>query len=302
MVRKENGSGEMPVADRMIFLVFLILAFAPMIYPLGLPIPITPLVTEAFQAVEDVPEGGVVLITENNAFGTLVEIGPAETAFLRHVFEKMEEKNVRVIVYSGSIQGNQISQNILKDYVDRPDPFTDDPSYGKLWVHLGAILGGEAVTAGMVSDMIATAPMDLYGTPTKDMEIFEYIAARAAPYDIITGDDINLFMVVHNSSSDPWARQWGKYGDPQRGFPNGNQIMITGSAQMASSQVFVTAGQIRSLISGQRAGAEYEQLLKRPGLAASTMDAQNFAHLFGIGLIFVANIGYFYKKWKGEAE
>jgi len=302
MVEEKKVSGEFPKADRLIFLTFLVLMMIPMIFPIGLPIPISSLSREAFKAVEEVPNGGVILIEENNAFGTLVDIGPGESAFLRHAFEKLVTKDVRIIIYSGSIDGNQISQRFLREYVGLPDPFNTDPTYGKLWVHLGWIPGGETIIAGMVTNMAATAPVDLYGNPTVNMEVFKYVAARAPPIDIINGNDINLFMVVHNTSPDAWIRQWGQYGDPQRGFPHGNQIQIASSAQQASAMVFIQAGQMRSIIGGQRAGAEYELLIQRPGLGASTMDAQNFAHIFGIALIIGANIIFWSQRLKRRSE
>jgi len=293
-----KATGAFPVADRLIFLIYLVLITIPLLFPLGLPIAIAPATNESYFAIEGLAEGSVVLFEQDNSFGTWAELAPPDIAMTRHLFKMMEENKIRLIFYSGSVQGNQLSQRVIKDYVGRPYPFNNDPDYGKYWVHLGWIPGGEPILAGMVSNMVNIAPIDLYNIPTESMEIFQYISSKALPNDIITGDDINLFLVTHCTSPDSWARQWGGYGDPQRGFEHGNMIHIFSAGSVPYAMPFIGKGQMRSYLGGQRAGAEYELLINKPGLGAAYMDAQDFAHLFGIVLIVGSNIFYLYEKQK----
>lgn len=297
--KSSDNSGSLPVADRLIFLIFFIIVFIPMLHPLGLPIPITPPTREFYNAVLSVPNGGVVLIDDRNGFATWADISPGEVALYKQLFQIMREKNVRLIFFSGAVEGNQNSQRVLREFVGQPYPFNTDPAYGKTWVHLGWIPGEETILAGMVNDMISTAPSDLYGTPTKDMEIFKYVANKAAPFDKVTGDDINLFAAIHSGTPEAWIRQWSTFGDSWGGNPHGNIIEIFSAGVIPWATPFIEKGQMRSYIGGQRGGAEYEILTANPGSGSSYMDAQDFAHLFAITLIVGMNVWYLIGKSKG---
>lgn len=292
----------LPTIDRIVFLIFIIIILIPFLRPINLPIPISADSEEVYKAVEDLAEGAVVLCEENTGFANINVVGPGEAAFLSHLFKKVEEKDIRIITYSTSMEGAQVSEIFLRDIVGRPHPFYNDPLYGEYWVHLGYIAGGEPITAAMVTDMLKTAPMDMYGNPTADMEIFKYVAARAPPYDLINGDDFNLFMVAHMTVPDRWPRWWGPYGDPQRGFPAGNNLHFASAMIRGQLSPYVGKGMSRGGLFGPVPCAEYEQLLGKPGLAVSFMDTQNFAHLFAIALVFVANIMYMSGVMRRRAE
>ena len=63
---------------------------------------------------------------------------------------------------------------------------------------------------------------------------------------------------------------------------------------------YLASGQMKTMVSGLRGAAEYENLIGRDGGGGRGMLAQPSAHLYVILLIVLGNISYFLKKRKGR--
>jgi hypothetical protein len=59
---------------------------------------------------------------------------------------------------------------------------------------------------------------------------------------------------------------------------------------------YIQSGQLVGLLAGMKGAAEYEQMVRRPGLGISGMVAQSSVHVMVVIFIIFANIVYFLEK------
>ncbi|MCS6896672.1 MAG: hypothetical protein NZM29_01755, partial [Nitrospira sp.] len=78
---------------RVIFLIIGLCTLVPLLYPVGLPIKISPEVRGVYDYVEAMPEGSVLLLSLDFDPSSKPELYPQAVALLRHAFRK----NLRVI-------------------------------------------------------------------------------------------------------------------------------------------------------------------------------------------------------------
>ncbi len=69
-----------------------------------------------------------------------------------------------------------------------------------------------------------------------------------------------------------------------------------------SALPYYDSGQIKGLLGGLRASAEYEVLNNKPGQGAAMMDAQSMAHLLILAFIAIGNIAFFVDKSKKKTS
>jgi len=136
----------MSLADRMlkidrriIFLVIGLCTLLPLLYPVGLPIKISPEVRGVYDYIEALPEGSVFLLSLDFDPASKPELHPQSIALLRHAFRK----NLRVIGMtlwvSGTGMADQLITEVAKEAGKEP---------GKDYVFLGWSPGGSAACSG----------------------------------------------------------------------------------------------------------------------------------------------------------
>jgi hypothetical protein len=104
------------------------------------------------------------------------------------------------------------------------------------------------------------------------------------------------FAFVHQFTSDDPA-MWIRQAVDPMGLRYAVGIV---TVSVPSAMPYYNSGQIKGLLGGLKAAAEYETLLGKPGRAVAMMDAQSMAHLLIIGFIFLGNLGYFLGKKQGK--
>lgn len=263
--------------DRTIFVLYLILIAYPMLNPIGLPIPIGEPTIESYEILENVPEGGVIVIVSDEGFPSWAELGPGEIAIYRHAFKKVREDDCKIVLLTAYVVDGQILAERCLSYVD-----LTGLEYGKHWVQLGYIPGYEAVLSAMMDDLKGIAPVDQFGTPTKDLPMLE---------DINSIDDYDYLYACTYTAMDVYIRQWG-----EKALARGVPIiinMLSGTVPLAMP--YYRAGTMTSYLNSVTAGSGYEKLIGRPGMGAALMDAQSTAHLLGIAVIIVAQGAFMIK-------
>ena len=258
--------------DRTIFALYLLLIGLPFLFPLGLPFPISDSTIESWEQLENVHDGGVLLLNSESGFASYAEIGPGEIAVYRHAFRLARERGMKIVLFSRNIEGAKLSDR----YIEMAD--TTGLTYGEDWVQLGYISGGEAVLSGIVDDLWTIAPKDAYGTSVEDIPMLQ---------DIRSIDDYDYMYYSTSSDMPPYARQWGEKAQ-QRGVP---VIMNILSGSIPLAMPYYAAGTMTGYINSVIGGAGYETLIQKPGLGVSLLDAQSTAHLLAIGLLIVVQ-GY----------
>ena len=157
---------------RYIFLFIGLAAFIPLIFPLGLPLGVTPSSEDLFNAVDSLKEGSVVILTFDYYPSTLPETQPMSYAALRHLFRK----NLRVV------------NDVAREH---------DKEYGVDYVNLGYKYGYVAVMLGMGRRIADIFPRDNYNTKLEDIPLMQ---------EVKNYDDVDfLFVVADNATVDYWV-------------------------------------------------------------------------------------------------
>ncbi len=258
---------------RYIFLLIGLAAFLPLIFPLGLPLGVTPSSQNLFNAVDSLEAGSVVLLTFDYYPSTLPETEPMSYAALRHLFKK----NIRVITLTTIPLGalsvmEEVVNNVAREH---------DKEYGVDYVNLGYKYGYVAVMLGMGRRISDIFPRDNYNTKLEDIPLMQ---------EVKNYDDVDfLFVVSDNATVDYWV----SLVNAQFGLPMGAGV----TAVMApKSYSFLQTKQMVGLLGGMKGAAEYERLSQNPGWATRGMDPQSIIHLLIVVFIILGNIGYFMSK------
>lgn len=260
---------------RIIYVLLAVVVVIPLLKPMGLPFSVTAETQKAFNAVESLKPGDVVVMDFGYDAGGAAEVHPQAEAFFAHCMQK----GIRVIAYSPSEQGPRFADKIWEVWK------AQGKEYGKDFVNLGFFAGGEAALASFAKNIPGFVGTDYYNNKTEGMEVFEGVQTVA---------DVNLVISINTGSILPCIQYFhGPYGTPVTGGAIGTQI--------SRYQSYADAGQLKGYLASLRGAAEYEKLLGIAGTATASMDAQSVAHLFIFVLIVLGNIGEFARKRPKQA-
>lgn len=255
---------------RWIYLMVGISVILPFLFPLPMPISITPESQMVYDAVEALPDGSNVFVVFDYYPSTIAECEPMAISALRHMFRK----DCKVVTLSniptgGPSMAETVTRAIAKEY---------GKVYGTDFVNLGYKYGYVAVMVGMGKSIESVFPEDNSGTPLSELPMMDSIKN----YD----DFVFLFEVADNSTADYWV----SIVNAQYGLP-----MVCGTTAVGAPKyyAFVASGQFLGLLGGMKGAAEYEILIGHPGTAVTGMGAQSLVHLLIIALVILGNIGFF---------
>ena len=261
--------------------IYLLCAFSvilPFILPVKLPIYVTPETQQLFDAVENLPDSAIVMLTFDYYPSTIAETEPMSRVALHHLFSK----NIRIVtVTTVPLGGPSMAEQVTREMAEQ---------YGKVYgvdfVNLGYKANYVAVLKGMGSSIEAIYPTDNLSTPLSELPLMN---------EVKNYDDIDfIYVVADNGIVDYWI----SIVNALYGTPVGCGV----TAVMAPKfYAFVNAGQMTGLLGGMKGAAEYEKLLNQPARATTGMDAQSLMHLLIIALVLLGNIGYFVgRRQKGK--
>lgn len=259
------------VDRRVIYALVIVSLFIPLVKPLGLPIGLSPETKKAYDKVESLKPGDIVILSPDYSPGTEAENLPQTMAFARHLMKK----KARIVGLSCRADGTMYAVRVLttlaKEY---------GYEYGKDYVLMPWKAGGESLVVAMGRDFKATYPEDFYGKPTRGTLVD----------DIKSASDIALIVCMVTGDEMQWyIRQMDAiYKVPVTG--GGTAVTIPGLMP------YVASGQLQGVLAGLRGAAEYEKLLGMPGKAVAGMDAQSLSHILVMTFVILGNIAYFYQK------
>jgi hypothetical protein len=261
--------------------VLLVVFVFPMIYPLGLPVPISPNVRLWYQTIEDLPPGSVVLIDFGYSGGGEPELGPMAVAVYHHFFKKGD---IKVICMSTSIEGPQLWDKAMGEI--RPEQ-RYGAQYGVDYINLGYIAGGETAMAAVGKDLRATTSSDYKGNSLDQYSIMDGIA-DASSFDLL------ICYTTGGDQSEGWVRQWYTvYGTP---------YLCSVLAMMVPTMLpYQNAGQIISLTSGAQSG-EMESLVRVPARGIKSADVITLTHILCLVYVAIGNIAYLGKRFSGGGK
>lgn len=255
---------------RIIFLVIGLCTLLPLLYPVGLPIKISPEVRSIYDYMESLPERSVFLLSVDFDPASKPELHPQAIALLRHAFRK----NLRVVVMTLWVTGTGMADQLLKQVA--AEMGKDD---GKDYVFLGWSPGGSAVIINMGQDLYTAFPSDYGGRPTKGLVVLDGVNSLK-----------DVMYAISLGAGNPGVEAWYVYGKDKYKFELGG-----GCTGVIAPGLYplLRSGQINGLIGGLRGAAEYESLIGQKGRAVAGMDAQSATHLAIIVLVAMCNLFYF---------
>jgi hypothetical protein len=256
--------------------IFLCVAAALLItvrYSFKQPITPSPSVKSVYDYIQKLPPGSAVLIATDFDPSAKAELEPMTQALLEHCFKR----NLRVIGMTFWYQGLTLANRIFKDVATR---------YGKTSGVDYAFLGfkyGDAglIITGMGESFTSVFPQDAGNEPTVNMQIFREVKSlRDVRYmiDIAAGVTVGTWII---------------FGSDKFSIP-----MAAGCTAVSAPDyyVFTNTGQLNGIIGGLRGAADYEVLLRQPGLAVSGMAAQSTVHAIIVLFVIVGNVVYFWGR------
>jgi hypothetical protein len=263
---------------RWIFAIVGVLVLIPLIFPLPLPLTVSPRVKGFHDAIEAVPDGSTVLMSCDWDPGGKPEMQPMTRTALRHLFSK----NCKVVVTVLWNGGPGIVDETLRGVADEMGKV-----YGVDWINLGYKAGNEAVMVLMGQSIVNTFPKDIRGGVTADYPIM----SRVRNYS-------SFPLLVSISSGYPGTKEYVQ--QVQGRF---HIKMVSGVTAVSAPEYYpyLQSGQLLGLLGGMAGAAEYEKARGESGAATRGMVPQSFAHLFVAFCILLGNLVQWMKKREGRA-
>lgn len=259
---------------RIIFVMIFIVTALPLLMPIGLPIPISEEVRAAYDTIDALPPGSIIIIGNEFTAPSWTELGPAWIALMKQVIKN----DIRFVMASYFYGEPPIAfTNLIQPKIQR---YLDTYEYGVDWCDLGFLPGGESSLAAFASN-VKFVDTDRFGNKLDDLEIFD---------DIHSLSDFALCLELDPGARlDVYLRQFQEtYGLPF--------ITITYGVTKAAYMPYMASGQLSGMMAALSGGAEYEQLVKEPGVASAGMDAVSTSHMFAALLLILGNVLYVYHE------
>lgn len=257
---------------RIIYLIIFLVVFLPLLFGIRMKVSISPAVQSAYNAINALPEGSVVMVSIDYDPASMPELQPMLKAILRHCFGK----NLKVVLLGfwplGLPLGTEGLNQVATEY---------HKVYGIDYVNLGYRPGDVAVMVGMGKNIKSFFMSDYRGKSCDSLPLMQHIRNY---------DDIAMVVGLEAGSfGDMWVQYVGARFH--------QRIILGVTAVMAAMEYpYLQANQIGGLIGGLKGAAEYELLIKHPGFASTGMAAQSWAHIAIILFIIIGNIGYFMER------
>lgn len=243
--------------------------------PLGLPVPITSLTKDTYNAVENLEEGDVILINAGYATGTLAVHEPGFIAVMKHAMTQES----KIVVFSTSVAGPMLFERALKKI--NPQEFGYE--YGKDYVHLGYVAGGEPSYAAIMSDITGVFSEDYQGTPVSSLPILQELEAP-------THEKVDL-IVVYTAGGDV-IEGWIRQAPVRYNTPLITQVL----SMMVPTIVPYHPVNVVGIMNGGLGAAEYEVISGFPGEGVKLTDMLTSAQLVVLVFVVLGNIGYLMKQ------
>lgn len=254
---------------RVVYTLLWITLVIPYLSPFGLPIPVSARTQRAYDTINGLKPGEVVILSVDINSGAWGELAAGGIVLTQHLFQI---PGVKIVVVAFDVQGSMFADRILGS-VNKYGK-----EYGKDYVLLGFVPGGKAVGgAALANDIHKVFQKDFYGKDVSSLPMMEKIRSYkdiSVIVDVDWGQGIEAFLY-----------QWVA--------PYKSRLIAHMTSQMSPTfEPHYSAGNIIGFIIGVRGAAEYELLAKRPGVGVATTDALSASHLLVVLSVIAGNIVY----------
>jgi hypothetical protein len=264
---------------RWVYLLAWIFVLVPLVFPLGLPVPINKESIAWEKKIREIPDGSTVVFSPMYGTSGMPELFPMTLATMHQLWSK----NVKVIVVSFWAEGPLVFTQLLAQMNPSAAPY--NKVYGTDWINLGYIPGSEPAMRAFGDDMAKTVAKDY--VEGKNLSEFPMMQTVNSARDI----DLIISIETGTPGLTEWLRQWNEpYQVP----------IIVGCIGVSAPGMapFLQSGQLSALLPGLTSSAEYELLINRKGLAIAGVDAVSMSHILIVILVILGNVGYFVSRGK----
>ena len=275
---------------RWIFLAMLLAVTVPVVAQKAIPEKPTRLVQDAFNVIENLPDGSNVLISLDYEPSTEGELAPMTKALTRHCGLK-HHKMFFMTLWPGGIP--LIEKNIAT--ILEGELADLKLAYGTDYLNLGFNAGREVTVIVMGTDFKKMFPADNDKVPLDDPTL-------PMAHDVENLQDMALIIDV--SAGYPGMKEWIQYG----ASPHHIKMVVASTAVQAPQAFPYYPNQLTGILAAIKGAAEYEAALavtypryRDPKYqeAIRRMAPQLWAHLLVIGLIVLGNGVYLAERRRG---
>jgi len=263
---------------RWIFLLMGTLVMGPLVFPLALPLFVSPPVKGFAEAIDKVPKGSTVLMSCDYDPASKPELVPMTRTALRQLWDR-DCKIVITVLWDG---GPGLVEGVMREEAARYPA----KHYGVDYVNLGYKEGREAVMVAMGQGIVHAFPRDYGGHDTAKLPI------------MATARDYSSFpLIVNISAGYPGTKEWVQQVQARFHVP-----LISGCTAVSAPEYYpyLQSGQLLGLLGGMAGAAEYEKLRGEKGTATRGMDAQSMAHVFVAIMIVLGNVVQWSRRRKEQ--
>ncbi len=259
---------------RWIFLAMGLLVLLPMLFPLNLPLEVSPQVARYAHAIDSLPPGSLVLMSCDYDPSGIPEMVPMTRTTFRHLLAHDCKVVVTVLWPGGSGLVDSVLQETAREFPGK--------HYGVDWVHLGYKAGNETVMVLMGQGLASAFPRDHRGSDVRTLPLLR----QARDYS-------SFALMVSLSEGYPGTKEWVQQVQARFHLP-----MVAGVTAVSAPEFYpyLQSGQLLGMLGGMAGAAEYELVRGERGSAARGMDAQSLAHLFVALCIVLGNVVQWTKR------
>lgn len=252
---------------RWIFLVMGVLVLVPLLFPLALPLTVSPPVRGFYETIKAVPDGSTILVSCDYDPGARPELVPMTQTVLRQLFDKNCKVVVTVLWNGGPVLVDQVVRGVAAE---------KGKVYGVDYINLGYKAGNEAVMVLMGQGITNTFPRDHSGAASTSFPIMRGVR-----------DYSSFPLLVSLSAGFPGTKEYVQQVQGRFHIP-----MVAGVTAVSAPEYYpyLQSGQLRGLLGGMAGAAEYEKARDEKGPATRGMDAQSMAHVFVALCIVLGNL------------
>lgn len=249
---------------------------------------VSQMVTNVYEAIDNLPEGSLVLLPFDYDPSAEGELQPMADVFVRHCAER-KHKLIFLTIWPQGVGMIQRATNLLQQ--EYPEY-----RYGIDFVNLGYRPGYEVVINTVINDLPSLYDADQVGTPVRQIPLMRGVENIR-----------NIPLIINVSSGDPGLKQWIQYA----ATPYESINIVAGTTGVQASTLYpYIPHQMIGMLPSLKSAAEYEQrLLKKyphigeresvTNTAQLRMMSQDAAHVMLIAFIVVSNLIFLLRR-RGE--
>lgn len=248
-----------------IFLLYII----PIFVPVGAPFQMSEITIEIYKYIENLPPGSIVVIGGSSVFAFDLESSAALIPALR----QMARRGLRVVTAPFSVEAAQFERYAI-DAARVDEKYGGPWKYGRDYVLLPYIPGGDAAMVSFLTDVRSAVKTDVFGTPIDELPLMK---------DFHNYKDIALWVCPH------WAFPMiVRYATAERGIPS---VYFAQAAAYASYTPYMMMypGKVW-MTNGFLGGAQYEKLEGTRGLGHAAIDTYTLVSAAYIIFIIIGNL------------